>query len=378
MIMNMHITKSLPALLLFLSLTVLASLTFATDQPMLKAITFAKADQHREEITFDLNGTYIPKTFAIKGKKPRVVFDFYGVGQALTLPNTITVGGKYVERIRIGRHGGASPKTRVVLDLVPGKKIRFSQNFNRENNTLTIVLLPDSPQEEPALAESVAGDKKQPTIPEEPRKPTQTSTKTQQKKSVGQQKTQPLTKAGKQESPVVHQKEVAAGEQKTSRNLPDTNRNEITRSEATSSPKTPTLSSFPDSKGLKTAVLESVVFDNSSNRGEMIQFTLTDFHPPKVFGIEEGVPRVVCDFTSTKAGKKLATNMKTNGRWVKAIRIGSHQNPDRVRVVIDLAPNNNYDLQQVFFKEENLFVIIVNTVAPLPSSTPEEKSGMQK
>ena len=33
----------------------------------------------------------------------------------------------------------------------------------------------------------------------------------------------------------------------------------------------------------------------------------------------------------------------------------------RFRVTLELVPNKNYDLQQVFFKEDNLFVIIVNT-----------------
>ena len=31
-------------------------------------------------------------------------------------------------------------------------------------------------------------------------------------------------------------------------------------------------------------------------------------------------------------------------------------------MVIDLEPNHSYDLQQVFFKDDNLFVIIVNTI----------------
>jgi hypothetical protein len=29
--------------------------------------------------------------------------------------------------------------------------------------------------------------------------------------------------------------------------------------------------------------------------------------------------------------------------------------------VLDLVPNRNYDLQQVFFKEESMFMIIINT-----------------
>jgi len=117
-----------------------------------------------------------------------------------------------------------------------------------------------------------------------------------------------------------------------------------------------------------SAVLESIVFENNPTRGEMVQFSLTRFHPPELFGIEEGVPRIICDFPETKPGKKLPKSIKTNGRWIKVIRIGSHQNPDRVRVVFDLAPGYNYDLQQVFFKEENVFALIVNAGRAVPAA----------
>ncbi|MCF6187387.1 MAG: AMIN domain-containing protein [Desulfobulbaceae bacterium] len=105
----------------------------------------------------------------------------------------------------------------------------------------------------------------------------------------------------------------------------------------------------------------------------MIQFKLNDFYPPIVFGIEEGLPRVVCDFKNTRADASLKETIKTNGRYVKAIRIGRHKKPDKIRVVIDLEPNNNYDLQQVFFKEDNLFVIIVNIMHNTPPVTELEK-----
>ena len=34
--------------------------------------------------------------------------------------------------------------------------------------------------------------------------------------------------------------------------------------------------------------------------------------------------------------------------------------PEKIRVVIELAPNRGYDLQQTFFREDNTFAITVN------------------
>ncbi len=377
--MNIHMKNSLPALLLVLFLTgfcLLTSVANAADQPTLKAIIFNKVDRDREEIVFQLNGTYIPKIFAIKGKKPRVVFDFYGVGMALTLPNSIETNGDFVERIRLGRHEGESPKTRVVFDLVPEKKIRFSQNLDQDNNTLTIAILPadkEIKETKAARPEPVAEKKSQSVQQPTPAIRIQVAEK-QADKTVAQKSTAP---EGNKIPATNSQPETAAVQ------MPPAKKTALPTSkpvqEETPGPAEITPAALsPDSMGIKAAVLESVVFDNSSSRGEMVQFTLTDFHPPKVFGIEEGVPRVVCDFTTTRAGKKLPKTIKANGRWVKAIRIGGHQNPDRIRVVIDLAPNNNYDLQQVFFTDENLFVIIVNTVMDSPSSKSEKSKKEHK
>jgi hypothetical protein len=108
--------------------------------------------------------------------------------------------------------------------------------------------------------------------------------------------------------------------------------------------------------------LEYVKFDPNSPKGEMVLFKLNGFHPPAVHGVEEGIPRVVCDFNNTKLLDAGKGTIKANGKFVKMIRTTKTKKPEKVRVVIDLEPNRSYDLQQVFFKEDNLFVIIVNTV----------------
>ncbi len=127
--------------------------------------------------------------------------------------------------------------------------------------------------------------------------------------------------------------------------------------------KTATTSPKPAS-ALKTAdnpELEYVKFDPSSPKGEMVLFKLNGFHPPAVHGVEEGVPRVICDFNKTKlldGSKKL---IKADGKFVKAIRTSKTKKPDRIRIIVELEPNHSYDLQQVFFKDDNLYALIVNT-----------------
>ncbi len=131
---------------------------------------------------------------------------------------------------------------------------------------------------------------------------------------------------------------------------------------ADSKNKTETAKPAVPAKSAEGPQLEYVKFDATSSKGEMVMFKLNGFHPPTVHGVEEGIPRVICDFNNTKLIDSTKNLIKTDGKFVKVIRTSKTKKPEKVRVVIDLEPNRSYDLQQVFFKEDNLFVIIVNTV----------------
>ncbi|RUM37815.1 MAG: hypothetical protein DSY58_03155, partial [Desulfobulbus sp.] len=89
-----------------------------------------------------------------------------------------------------------------------------------------------------------------------------------------------------------------------------------------------------------------------------------------VFGVEEGQPRVVCDFKGTEAGKNLPENITVNGKYIHNIHISNESSPQKIRVILNLASNMSFDLQQVFFKKENLFVLIIN---PQGKITPREQ-----
>ena len=106
-------------------------------------------------------------------------------------------------------------------------------------------------------------------------------------------------------------------------------------------------------------VLLDVSFEKSINGSETVMFRLNHFYPPLVFGVEKGEPRVICHFLDASIGENIPAEIEAGGQFVSRITIAEEPDPAKVRVELVLVPTRNYDLQQLFFKEDNLFVIIV-------------------
>ena len=119
-----------------------------------------------------------------------------------------------------------------------------------------------------------------------------------------------------------------------------------------------------DSVTPKQAELLNIKFDDSSEKGEMVLFQLNDFYPPSVTAIETERPGVLCEFLTMNVADSVQDTIYANGRFVERIRTEKQKNPSKVKVFLDLAPDHDYDLQQVFFKTDNLFVLIVNELVP--------------
>ncbi len=390
-----------------LALALVVQVGFAADKtgPRIEEIRFEAHAPGEEQVIFRLNSICIPKVFAIKGENPRVVFDFPDTTVATGLASTIDAGGRFIRRIRIGLHGEPDPKTRVVLDLVPGAAVEFRQTFDQPQKSLIVSLFragtnpgtpggktsSSTPGTEKKPAPATEKKNTAPSRPQEPPRPGPASTPP------------PATRQGERQAAPAGQHVQAPSEQKApavpSPAPVQPSSGPKTAAEATKAPATtpaPARPASPDADNSKQAgsekqqarptapaaasrpVLRSITFDRSSNRGEMVLFKLSEFHPPVVFGIEEGLPRVVCDFKGTTAESGVQKKINANGRYVKTIRIGIHRNPDKIRVVLDLAPNNNYDLQQVFFKDDNLFVIIINTINHAPTRQEVERPLAKK
>ncbi len=337
----------------FVTLAGLAGAEQPAAEAVIESISYEKDDENREKIVFKLNGAHIPKVFKIQGERPRVVFDFIDTRYSDLINRITDTQGTLIKGVRIGIHDDP-PKTRVVVDLRAEEEYQFEQDFLIEDNILSITFYPRdttevSPLPEPDPATALSGEAAAPSVtPEPPPEP-----------RIRQPEAEtPPAGAGDQVPPVVAEQEPRQP-----------------AASAESPPPTDDLAALlpgVEQQPEKSVdpILRDVSFDNTSSDSEMVLFKLNDFYPPIVFGIEKGNPRVVCDFLDTELGSGVRSVLETNGDYVARIRVARHNDPDKVRVVLDLVANRNYDLQQVFFKEENLFVIVIDEFEDEPAANP--------
>ncbi|MBW1635072.1 MAG: AMIN domain-containing protein [Deltaproteobacteria bacterium] len=295
--------------LVFSSLTVnCAELPQTVD---IKSIIFDQEQGGGESITIKMSDQRQPKIFRIKGDTPRLVLDF---------PQTLYKGkniiafqkGQLASRVRIGVHQNPVLMTRVVVDLSAGREISYKKVFSDGGNSLTINLF----SAESKKVEQVKSETASTAVAVEV-----TSPEEETKESVSP------PPAVIEEEPVSQEKVVAAADEG------------------------------------KPRLLE-ITFDDSSNKGEMVVFRLNDFYPPAVSAVEKETPRVLCDFMDMKLSGDVNKDIFANGKYVERIHTTLHTDPDKVTVTLDLTADRDYDLQQVFFKNDNLFVIIVNELPP--------------
>lgn len=394
------------ATILFLAvLLVCGGLTQAAAKPMINNIRFESPSATEDRVIFELNGPHLPTGKALPGDNPRIYFDFFDTAPANKVKTHIPAGGNFVKQIRYAYHKGEQSKTRVVLDLTANQKIDFKQDFDKKTNTLVISLYIDgtkpepepvavqpAPEPEPVAVEEPAqletplengGKKIKPieeiTIPatEKPEEITPEPEPTSQETPVTEATPQPESKP---EPAAIPESEPEAKHAVMPEPAPEPAQQEQSPQITSIAPTTKELDNrkvpteetttiqplseigVQQTEGVETQnpVLYSIDFDPKSNRGEMISFQLNGFYPPVVFGIEEDIPRIVCFFKNTIAGEKLSDMIGTKGRYVKNIKVGKYANPNNIRVVLELVPGNNYDMQQIFFKDDKIFMMIIN------------------
>ena len=89
-------------------------------------------------------------------------------------------------------------------------------------------------------------------------------------------------------------------------------------------------------------------------------FELNGPFPPQTTIVEGEKPRVVCDFFDAGLASEIGDSIEVNKGIVKKIRTGLHKWPkSKVRVVLDLVPERNYEIEQFFFEKENYYVLVV-------------------
>ena len=98
-----------------------------------------KADKFGpEKVLIYLNRFYLPKIFAIEGKKPRIVIDLENVSSWQGKP-VMEVDGVFVKKIRTHLHT-AKKKLRIVLDLNPSRNYVADQSYFKNNNIFCVTI----------------------------------------------------------------------------------------------------------------------------------------------------------------------------------------------------------------------------------------------
>jgi hypothetical protein len=120
-------------------------------------------------------------------------------------------------------------------------------------------------------------------------------------------------------------------------------------------------------------VLESIRFRLIGAGDERVFFQLSGFHPPEVSVVEGGAPQVVCEFANIRAAAGIGSQVEVNGRGIRGLRIDSQNGTQpKLRVAVVLDPKFSYDVEQVFAREDNLFMLVVTPrgvgEAPQPTS----------
>lgn len=295
---------------------------------VVQKISHTAGEEGTERVEIQLNGPHPLNIFMLPGEDPRLVLDFPESSYPGKSPVAVTAG-TLVRGIRVGVHGAPKPKTRVVIDLKPGSKAEWSKDFIVSQNLLVITLATEGeiaapapvPESAPAIVVLPAGKAKIKLQPEE--------------RTLVAEETMQEAPPPPEPTPAPEDTVVAATDE--ARKV------------------------SPAAQADAVPVLVEVSFDNEYTRsGEMVLLKLNDFFPPEISAQEEAPPRIFCDFARAKIGKGVQNDIHAGGKFIEKIRVRRDDDQEKVRVTLDLAAGNNYDLQQVFFKEDNLFVLIVN------------------
>ncbi len=97
-----------------------------------------------------------------------------------------------------------------------------------------------------------------------------------------------------------------------------------------------------------------------SSSGEIVNIVLTGRFPPQTQVIEGKAPRIICDFLDVSMEKSIKRIITVNGKYVLQIRTGIHPPPQpKSRVVLDLAPNHDYEVEQLFYEQDNRYSLVI-------------------
>lgn len=87
---------------------------------------------------------------------------------------------------------------------------------------------------------------------------------------------------------------------------------------------------------------------------------LNNFSIPLVFSLEGSNPRIVIDIRNVSFWNGHST-IPVNGRFIKQIRTHLHRHCQKLRIVLDLRPSQDYIINQTYDKGTNIYCLQVKS-----------------
>jgi len=104
-------------------------------------------------------------------------------------------------------------------------------------------------------------------------------------------------------------------------------------------------------------ILKSIKFELKKDR-ENVFIASNRFFVPKILTFEGSKPRIVIDIKSVSSWSgRYKTPVK--GHLIRQIRTHLNPNTNKLRIVLDLNPSENYFIKQVYYEKRNIYCIEV-------------------
>ena len=80
---------------------------------------------------------------------------------------------------------------------------------------------------------------------------------------------------------------------------------------------------------------------------------------PDISNIEGKNPQVVVDINDVVSVKKGLSKIDLNWKFIRKFRSHLYGNPNKLRIILDLAPEKEYSIEHFFYEKENIYYLAV-------------------
>jgi hypothetical protein len=143
--------------------------------------------------------------------------------------------------------------------------------------------------------------------------------------------------------------------------------NGVHLAQANSSP--PAAAPLAVEKSRPRPLISGVRIDTGDPAEERLVVSLEGAPAPQIFLIDGDPVRLVCDFLGADMALAVPPSLRSGGRMIRQVRVAAHADPEKkVRIVLELSPGREYEVDEYFRSEESIYELIVRPAGGITPS----------